>query len=658
MANYASLVITESSTPLLLGNVFSIKFDNIDILLTSDNVLQNETGYFGTGADGAFDQWAPKLRDAIYRDYINPNGLIFEAILYDDKLELLTWEYGHKFEDNLTTVSYTNIIVTDEVVPIIIAISGISIVTAPLSVDRSVFCTYYVSVQNFTGAFHIKTLPSGALNERVFGGSIIAFEYFRQHTQPEIIVVDSLGAETPAVKLPRLQTWSIDNVIVNLFDATILAKNVGIYDVATTLTYSINGTNYYTSNYFSGLSVSIYTAYILDSKGGVWTKQFTVLNLTNKPAAFVDISDVNSLQFRDAALSGNYKSLFSKQKFTNIEDRCFAQTFRSSLITTQIRSSYDNIVASMDGINYPVIKVVDNLNQLDWRDCQFADGGNNKTLVYFESGNIYDPLTSLVSGTYNNVTVLGIKLDDWQTVGNVLAFTFGTFKVSAVVRNSSINGMALVIDTPFQSFVPEICKTTYNIEDWNVFEVDIDMGLLDTTIEHQMTIDFTDSAYPAKQWISEPFTISSDDSLIELVYSGEQTINNMIPTGIDHRIYLEAQFFDYEPKTEIETFEDDRMNEITLKRSLAQNIILKTHAIPQYLAHKIGLAMLFDTIYVDGLPFEPVNQAKISSFVDKNNPFLTLVQAFRPIEDVSISNESTDVVNRVLGASTITVLGA
>lgn len=43
------------------------------------------------------------------------------------------------------------------------------------------------------------------------------------------------------------------------------------------------------------------------------------------------------------------------------------------------------------------------------------------------------------------------------------------------------------------------------------------------------------------------------------------------------------------------------MNEVTLTRSLNRNIMLKTHAIPQYLAHKIGLAMLFDTIFIDGL---------------------------------------------------------
>lgn len=36
--------------------------------------------------------------------------------------------------------------------------------------------------------------------------------------------------------------------------------------------------------------------------------------------------------------------------------------------------------------------------------------------------------------------------------------------------------------------------------------------------------------------------------------------------------------------------------------------------------------MLFDNILLDDIAFEPVDVAKTSSFVDKQNPFYTLVQ--------------------------------
>lgn len=352
--------------------------------------------------------------------------------------------------------------------------------------QREARCVYKIKVENHTPPVELLNIPSGGIKIQ-FTDPYYYLNYYRPPVGINIQMIDSNNNLSQIKALPSVTTWLI-KVITTGSTATIVALRnfIGSWDTA--LTYSIDGVNYTQSNNFSNLPTGIYTAHILDSLGGRWSKYFQITNLANKAPEFIDISDVNSLQFRDDAKYGNYKSLLSV-KFTNIEERCFTQTFRGSMITTQLRTSFDNVVATMNGNTYNVIKVVDNLNQIDWRDCKFADGGNNKTLVYFDK-NIYNPDNGAIIGQFDNVTVLGIKLDDWQTVDNILDFTFGSFKVTSVVRSTVINGSALVIDTPFLSFAPEICKTTYNKEDWDVYEFDIDMGLLDTTIEHQMIVDF------------------------------------------------------------------------------------------------------------------------------------------------------------------------
>jgi len=677
--SYAKITFTVQNpeTPFetsgAIGYGFGFLFDGVFCpVASSDDGVTRPTAtppQFGKG-DGYFLSFFTNLANCVNTKYVQAGGKKFTVNAYSGGhgsgfIEMTATEYGHTFGTypigGLPNFSPIIGVVTAEVVPSNLTITNIQPIQAYYGEPKNTRVTYYLSANNYTSPLALVNPPSGVTYQEFKYGNVLAFNYERQHSQPAIKVIDSLDVEsTNTYPLPRIQTWDIDVVNIAGQTATIIPKNVGVFDIATTLTYSMNGVNFQQSPSFDLFGVGEYTAYILDSLGGLWSKQFSVLDTENKPAAFVDISDVNAIQYRDNAMYGNYKSLLARQKYANIEKRCFVQKFRDNPTptVTQIRTSYDNITAILDGdLSLPVTKVVTNLSLRDWRDCTFLDGGLNKTYVLFESGKVYNPETGVQSGSYNNVVPNGIKLDDWQGEGNLLQFTFGQFMVTSTSRIASTGAMVLVIDIPFNSFVPEICKTTYNKEDWNVHEFSVDMGLLSSDIEHAIEVTFEDDAYPTVIWPSEPFVISDDSLLVEFEYSGDQTISDMIPTGIKHKLFLEAQFYEYEPVLDIETFEDDRMNDVTLKRSLGQNIMLKTHAIPSYLANKIGLASLYKTIKIDGIEFEPVNAAKTSSLVEKNNPFLTLVQAFRPINSTAISNQQTSVINKVLGASSATVIG-
>lgn len=133
----------------------------------------------------------------------------------------------------------------------------------------------------------------------------------------------------------------------------------------------------------------------------------------------------------------------------------------------------------------------------------------------------------------------------------------------------------------------EICKTKYNKEEWDVWEFSFDMWLLNADETNTVEITFEDTDYPTKLWEPVSFIRVSDASeLIKLSVFSDQAISDIVPTGTIHSIWLQAQFLDYEMSTEMDAFEDDKMNAVTVKRSLLRNIYLKTHAIPEYLAHK------------------------------------------------------------------------
>jgi len=314
---------------------------------------------------------------------------------------------------------------------------------------------------------------------------------------------------------------------------------------------------------------------------------------------------------------------------------------------------------NIDGAPYLASKVIENLDQLDWRDCQFANGGTNKTLVYFSIRNIYNPSNGNIIGTFNNNSVAGLQLETWQKVGIKLDFTFGSFLVSDTVFSNDVGGMCLVIDTNFLSFVPEICKATYNKEEWDVYQFIVDMGLLDKTIKHTATIVFSDPNYLTDVWQSEPFYVTADEDnqLMKFEAWGDAVISDMIPTGIVHTIYIEALLMDSDPFQDIETMNSDLYDSIKVSSNYDQGFTISTNPIAVYLMHKLNLLSLFENILIDGLPYAIDKEAKIEFWNEKRNPLVLVKRSVRA-NKTSNSNQISEVTSRVLGASGVTVLGA
>ena len=667
MANLAQIEFTvpsSSNSPLNYSEEFSFFFDGVEVFALS--YTTNDFGpnrYFKTNpAELSWFQWASNLVNLINTHYAQGLGYKFEASLGSNSITVFATEFGHTFGVDELGMLMTNFspqygVVTEEVEASNITITEIAAQQAALS--RSTKCVFRIKAIDFIAPNHIVTIPFGG-SELPFSDPYCFLDYYRNTPNTPIQLMDGEGNLSQIVNLPSVTTWKIDNVITTGSTATIVAVKTISGVIDTTVNYSINGSLYQSSNNFSNLSTGLYTATILDSLGGIWTKQFYIANIENTPAPFIDISDVNSMQFRQLSQSGNPLALFAKQKFINQERVCFAQTFKDNfLATTQIRTSYANMAINIDGAPYLASKVVENLDQLDWRDCQFANGGTNKTLVYFSVGNIYNPSNGNIIGTFNNNSVAGLQLETWQKVGIKLDFTFGSFLVSDTVFSNDVGGMCLVIDTNFLSFIPEICKATYNKEEWDVYEFIVDMGLLNKTIKHTATIVFSDPSYLTDVWQSEPFYVTADEDnqLMKFEAWGDAVISDMIPTGIVHTIYIEALLMDSDPFQDIETMNSDLYDSIKVSSNYDQGFTISTNPIAVYLMHKLNLLSLFENILIDGLPYAIDKEAKIEFWNEKRNPLVLVKRSVRA-NKTSNSNQISEVTSRVLGASGVTVLGA
>jgi hypothetical protein len=107
-----------------------------------------------------------------------------------------------------------------------------------------------------------------------------------------IVVQDATGCQTPVqvVNVPENGAPTIDDVVAtqsscDVHDAQITITATGI----PTLTYSINGINYFTSNVFTGLGPGNYTVYVKDGNGCTSTDQISVTTVNGPQITDIDV---------------------------------------------------------------------------------------------------------------------------------------------------------------------------------------------------------------------------------------------------------------------------------------------------------------------------------------------------------------------------------
>ena len=296
------------------------------------------------------------------------------------------------------------------------------------------------------------------------------------------------------------------SVIPSVAGATVsfLIEPLGLENPILTYEYSLDGTNYQTSNIFTGQANGSYTIYVKDNFNCVTTKNYEVTDSgTRDPYLF--ISQANSLIFAenesvdDCNIFRNDNNSLANQSLSDVV-YCAENVYKPcDTITLQFKSNYDDpkvYIRFEDGSADQLLTLTKqtlNLNKFQYLDTWYYEYAPGKLGLYFLSGDTYDE-TGLPNGTFN----LNGNLPDFAIIGQIITIdVLGTFIIQDVAFDSTIQRKVIVIDYTYVGLPTQTrVKSIYDILPYEIYEFTIDwsvygIGLYDILISNEDSINGT-----------------------------------------------------------------------------------------------------------------------------------------------------------------------
>lgn len=411
-------------------------------------------------------------------------------------------------------------------------------------------------------------------------------------------------------------------------------------------TYSIDNTIFFSSTSFANLAAGNYTLYIRDNYGCNIQIDFTIDAFTPNVQPrqdIAEISDLNSFRYKICqdfnTVPKNIDNTLSFEEEAAAVCRDYAQPYQNDdgIITEQIRTSYETVTATLIDCDnnetaLTVTQVSSNSDITDVRDGLIRSVdymGDSYVGVQMSSGNLYNPTTLAVTGSYN----LGNTLPDFVNTDDLLNVqTLGWYRVIDVLFVNGIETAILNLLTRSLTFtIPangnsRRITAIYNQLDYELYEFGVDMTNLDGF--YQVRVNLQDSLYENKEYITEFIEVREKHDKTHLV-QWYNTTNTQInwSTGKRGRARFKYVFnMKYTPNVTQEVVLTDTRT-ILLDSTARENYILNLFPIPQAMAKKFDLIMSQDRIFVDNLNFireaEPESTTLQGSNLIKTNQILT-----------------------------------
>lgn len=378
--------------------------------------------------------------------------------------------------------------------------------------------------------------------------------------------------------------------------------------------YSINNTDWQSSGYFNNLSEGDYTLYIRDNIGCSVSMPFTITafnpNLIDyKPLCFV--SNLNSIRYKedvvwsDTILKTPYNTL-SFEENVRVKNQSFTQLWtKSDIITTQIKTNYTNITATLIDNNdnetaLVVTKKTQNMNVTDLRDAEVLSVSYNNMSyvgVKFSGGNTYDDITQAVNGDYN----LGETIPEWLNVGDWINIkTIGWYKIEDIIYND--DAYTVILNLLFQDFGALagvfVITSVYNLVDWEIYEFDVNFNITDGY--YKIKIEITDDNFGSKSYLSEWQNVKDSHNNTFLIEAYNTDNNEIIyATGIQLKLripYLEHLKWKINNEQDIYV---SNTNTIALENKYRPFWDFSVKPLPFAMAEKLTLMLLQDRLFID-----------------------------------------------------------
>lgn len=375
------------------------------------------------------------------------------------------------------------------------------------------------------------------------------------------------------------------------------------------LQYSLDNTTWQTSPVFSGLEVGNYTVYIKDQLGYSISKGFAVTEFGIYTPYFY-ISKSNSIRFANRISWGDSANYKTDENTLSHEVDCEIpyteiQQFQSAdVITTQFKSNYATNVAKviksdLSEVTIPVVKMSNNIGIKDKRDAFKYNLGDGKSGLYFQSGNIYDYTTGLVSGTY----ILNGALPEWAVVGNYFAIGSAWFLIEEIIFDEVKNTDVIIFTNTYTGAdVAVIAASIFNRFNYEIYEFTIDM--VDYIDQYfQVRINNTDAHFTEIIHLSEMIWCKvKHENVLEIKYSNSSNTDIFYGTGIENLIRQQYTYFKGKSDEDSEVHKTDT-NAILLNADVYEVDEIVFEPVTKEIWRKITQALSHENVTINGVGY-------------------------------------------------------
>ena len=324
---------------------------------------------------------------------------------------------------------------------------------------------------------------------------------------------DNINIQNETINYNKLAEENINPNVVLSISGSSLVVNVEDKDNLT-LEYSLDNSNFQSNNVFNGLLSGNYTIYVKDQFNCLKSKDFIVDGIGSVDP-FIYVSKANPIRFVKVESIDNvniYKNDDNTFDYNGLEDirYCGNRIFNSQDRTQiQFKSSYKNNIVKLRESNgtetsLSVNKKSANLGRYEKLDCYYFSHSSGKLGVYFQSGNTYDSLDTII-GTY----LLNGNLPQFAKIGNKIEIDgVGVLDITNTFLESSLNKKIILTDYKYSGEETAFkVACIYNLLPYEIYEVDIDFSSYSDDID--FVIEYYNDVNTKYYYQSENYYIQS-----------------------------------------------------------------------------------------------------------------------------------------------------
>lgn len=507
------------------------------------------------------------------------------------------------------------------------------VTTAPFSIDAITFtpkigeessrCTINVASNHLA----TKLLQPFVTNPNT--ANPIIFTAYRAMTF-NVEVEDSNGLRAlQSVTMPaylNINNFTLD-VVNSPSGGTLNVSNVNSDGLD--LQYSLDNTTWQTSPVFSGLEVGTFMFWVKDQLGDVKNKNFSVTEFGIYTPYCPGPSKSNSFRFANRITFGDSENYKNDENTLSCEVdvlkpyKEFQQFQSADIITTQFKSNYETNVAKviktdLFEVDVPVVKMTNNIGIKDKRDAFKYNLGSGKTGLYFQSGNIYDYTTGLVSDSF----VLNGALPEWAVIGNYFAVGSAWFLIEEILFDETKNADVIVFANTYTGVdVNVIAASIYNRFNYEVYEFTIDMV---DYIDQQFRVRLVNSNvnFPTITHLSEVIWCKvKHENVLEIKYRNTTNTDIFYSTGIEHKIRIPYLKISGKSDEQSEVHKTDT-DAILLNADIYEVEEFQFKPVTKEIWRKMVIALSHEKVFINGVGYVKNGSFNSEGPLDKSNLYI------------------------------------